>query len=362
MKTERDVEMMLLSIDEILQKAMELKCSDVHITVGVPPMVRSDGQLTPLEGYPSLTAEDTKQLVQSITNKDHQERFDRKGETDFSYSVPGVGRFRVNVFRQRGSCSLVLRALASKIPSMEELGLPPVFKELAMKPRGLVLVTGPTGSGKSTTLASMIDYINQNKRGHILTLEDPIEYLHRHNRCIVNQREIGDDSLTFASALRAALREDPDVILVGEMRDLETVSIAISAAETGHLVLSTLHTVSAAQTVDRIIDMFPSNQQQQIKVQLASVLQGIISQQLLRRAGSQGRVAALEILLFTDAIRNVIREGKTHQIPSMMQTAISQGMMTMDYSLGQLVKNRVITLQEAQMHCADPEMLKRYIL
>lgn len=352
----------MYEINEILTKAIENKCSDIHITVGVPPMARRDGQLEPMEGYDSLTVDDTKALACSLMNEEITRRFEQNGEVDFSHAIAGVGRFRANVFRQRGSYSVVLRALANKIPTIDELGLPPVFKELALKPRGLILVTGPTGSGKSTTLASMIDYINNNRRGHILTIEDPIEYLHRHNRCIVNQREMGGDSHTFASALRAALREDPDVILVGEMRDLETVSIAISAAETGHLVLSTLHTVNAAQTVDRIIDMFPSSQQQQVKVQLSGVLEGVISQQLLRKMGTHGRVAALEILLFTDAIRNVIREGKTHQIPSMMQTAIVQGMLPMDYSLAQLVKNRMITLQDAMMHCVSEEMIKRYLV
>jgi twitching motility protein PilT len=350
------------SMDMILNQAVEKKCSDIHITVGVPPMVRVDGQITPLEGYDRLNSEDTKVLGYSLMNQEHMKRLEQKGEVDFSYSIPAVGRFRVNVFIQRGSVSVVLRVLSSRVPTIDELGLPPVFKELALKPRGLILVTGPTGSGKSTTLASMIDYINNNRRGHILTLEDPIEYLHRHNRCIVNQREIGDDSHSFSSALRASLREDPDVLLVGEMRDLETISIAISAAETGHLVLSTLHTVNAAQTVDRIIDMFPSGQQQQIKVQLAGVLQGVISQQLMRTMDGHGRIAALEILLFTDAIRNVIREGKTQQIPSMMQTAFAQGMLTMDYSLAQLVKNHKITLQDASLHCTDAEMLKRYLV
>ena len=349
-------------IDEILQTAVEKKCSDIHITVGVPPMGRIDGQLLPFEGHERLSNEDTKDLCYSLQNTDQIDRLEKYGEVDFSYSISGMGRFRVNIFKQRGSCTGVLRVLSSKIPTIDDLGLPPVFKELALKPRGLILVTGPTGSGKSTTLASMIDYINNNKRGHILTLEDPIEYLHRHNRCIVNQREIGDDSHTFSSALRASLREDPDVLLVGEMRDLETISIAVSAAETGHLVLSTLHTVSAAQTVDRIIDMFPSNQQQQIKVQLSGVLQGVISQQLLRLMGVKGRVAAFEILLFNDAIRNVIREGKTQQIPSMMQTAISQGMLTMDYSLAQLVKQHKITMQDAIQHCSEEEMLKRYLV
>lgn len=350
-----------IRIEDILIKAVSLKCSDTHITVGVPPMGRVDGQLLPIEGYESLDGEDTKHLSYSLMNEDQAKRLEEKGEVDFSYSLASTGRFRVNVFKQRGSYSAVLRILSNKIPSIDDLGLPAVFKDLAMKPRGLILVTGPTGSGKSTTLAAMIDYINDNKRGHILTLEDPIEYLHKHKRCIVNQREIGEDSYSFSTALRAALREDPDVILVGEMRDLETVSIAVSAAETGHLVLSTLHTVNAPQTIDRIIDMFPSEQQQQIKVQLSGVLQGVISQQLMRIRGTEGRVAAMEILIMNDAIRNVVREGKTHQIPSMMQTATAQGMMSMDYSLSQLVKSNKIALQDALLHCSDQEMLKRYM-
>lgn len=350
------------NIDNILKKAVELKGSDVHISVGITPMIRIDGHIVPLEGYDKLSTEDTKSLCYSFLSPEQLKKLETNGETDFTYSISGTGRFRVNVFKQRGSYSAVLRVLAQKIPTIDEMGLPQVLKELALKPRGLILVTGPTGSGKSTTLASMIDYINANRRGHILTLEDPIEYLHKHNRCIVNQREIGEDSRSFTTALRAALREDPDVILVGEMRDLETISIAVSAAETGHLVLSTLHTVSSAQTVDRMIDMFPSNQQQQIRVQLAGVMQGIISQQLMRIMGSTGRIAALEILLFNDAIRNVIREGKTHQINSMMQTSIAQGMMPMDYALSILVKNKKITNQDAMLHCSDPEMFARYLL
>ncbi len=348
-------------IGTILRMAVENRSSDIHLTVGVPPITRIDGQITPMDGYEPLTPSDTKALCFSILKEEHAKTLEAKGEIDFAYAILGVGRFRVNVFKQRGSYSMVLRVLSQSVPSIDQLGLPPVIKELALKPRGLILVTGLTGSGKSTTLASIIDYINASKRGHILTLEDPIEYLHKHNRCIVNQREIGDDSKSFSAALRAALREDPDVILVGEMRDLETISTAISAAETGHLVLSTLHTVSAAQTVDRMIDMFPENQQQQVRVQLAGVLQGVITQQLMRVMGSKGRVAAMEILLFTDAIRNVIREGKTHQIPSMMQTSITQGALPMDYSLSLLVKDKRISLQDAYIHCHDSEMLRRYL-
>jgi len=352
---------MASEIETIIRKAVELRSSDLHITVGVPPMCRIDSQLVSIDGYEKLTSDDTRLICYSLITSEQTKRLEENGEIDFSYSIAGIGRFRANIYKQRGSYSLALRVLANKIPTIDELGLPQVFKELALKPRGLILVTGTTGSGKSTTLAALIDYINTNRRGHILTLEDPIEYLHKHNKCIVNQREIGEDTHSFSSALRGALREDPDVILVGEMRDLETISIAVSAAETGHLVLSTLHTVNAAQTVDRIIDMFPSYQQQQIKVQLAGVLQGIISQQLLRLMGAHGRTAAIELLLLTDAIRNVIREGKTHQIPSMMQTSITQGMLTMDYSLSQLVKERKITMQDAIVHCSDMEMLKRYL-
>lgn len=352
----------MYDIQSILMRGVELKCSDIHITVGLPPMGRIDGQITPMDGYNILAGEDTKALCYSLLQGNQAEELEQKGELDFSYSISGTGRFRVNVFKQRGTFSAVLRILAQKIPTIDELGLPQSFKELALKPMGIILVTGPTGSGKSTTLAAMIDYINSNSRGHILTLEDPIEYLHRHNRCIVNQREIGGDSSSFSTALRAALREDPDVLLVGEMRDLETVATAISAAETGHLVLSTLHTVDAAQTVDRIIDMFPTYQQQQIRVQLASVLQGVISQKLMRVMGQRGRIAAIELLICNDAIRNVIREGKTHQIPSMMQTGITQGMLPMDYSLSQLVKQRKITSHDAMMNCSDPELLRRYLL
>lgn len=353
---------MLMERDRILVEGLQRKASDIHITVGLPPMVRVDGTILPLEGYAPLSPEDTQNFCGQLLDEEQQARLEANGETDFSYSFPGYGRFRVNVFRQRGSFSAVLRVLAPKVPTIDELGLPLMLKELAMKPSGIILVTGPTGSGKSTTLAAMVDHINRNRRGHILTLEDPIEYLHRHQRCIVNQREIGDDTLSFSAALRAALREDPDVLLVGELRDLETMATAVSAAETGHLILSTLHTVNAAQTVDRIIDMFPTHQQQQIRTQLASVLQGVISQRLIKRAGSPGRIAAIELLLMNDAIRNVIREGKTYQIPSMMQTALAQGMYPMEYSLGQLVKNRVITQQDAVANCTDAEMLRRYLV
>lgn len=349
------------TMQDILRRAVDKNCSDIHITVGVPPMCRLDGQILSMEGYPTLTAQDTEDLCVSILSPEQLNRLKENGETDFSYSIAGVCRFRVNVYMQRGTYTAALRVLAQEVPTLDSLNMPPVLKELALRPHGIILVTGPTGSGKSTTLAAMIDYINNNRRGHILTLEDPIEYLHRHKRCIVNQREMGEDSKAFINALRAALREDPDVLLIGEMRDLETVSTAISAAETGHLVLSTLHTINASQTVDRIIDMFPPFQQQQIRTQLAGTLVGVISQQLMRLMGSPGRIAAQELLIVNDAVRNVIREGKTHQIPSMMQTGINQGMMPMDYALSRLVKERKITLQDATINCFDVDMLRRYL-
>ncbi|MDD4698865.1 MAG: type IV pilus twitching motility protein PilT [Oscillospiraceae bacterium] len=352
---------MPFDIANILTRGVEMKCSDIHITVGLPPMGRIDSQIIAMEGYDIVTPSDTESIALMMMGEHQTKQFNEHGEVDFSYSMPGLARYRMNIFKQRNSISIVARVLATRIPTIDEMGLPTVLKELALKPRGLILVTGPTGSGKSTTLAAMIDYINKNRHGHILTLEDPIEYLHRHGNCIVNQREVGGDTRSFAAALRAALREDPDVILVGEMRDLETITTAISAAETGHLVLSTLHTISADQTVDRIIDVFPSGQQQQIKVQLAGVLQGIISQQLLRLMGTKGRAAAMEILLMNDAIRNTIREGKTHQIASIMQTSFDSGMTTMDYSLAKLVKDRKISRHDAENYCVDIEMFNRYL-
>ena len=283
------------------------------------------------------------------------------GEIDFSYSLSGYGRFRVNAFRQRGTIAIVLRLVADKVPTLEDLKHPEIMKTLSLKPRGLVLVTGPTGSGKSTTLAAMINLINQTEAAHIITMEDPIEYLHRHNKSIVNQREVNTDSISFANALRAALREDPDVILVGEMRDAETVSTAITAAETGHLVFATLHTSDAAQTIDRIIDTFPPHQQQQVKSQLSMILQGIISQQLLPLKDGSGRIAALEILVATPAIRNLIREGKTHQILSSVQTGAKYGMQTMDMALRDLVQKNLVEFEEALSLASDPDTFMRMV-
>ncbi|MDQ0286521.1 twitching motility protein PilT [Desulfofundulus luciae] len=358
--------------DELLKLAFELKASDVHLTVGRPPVFRVHGKLFAadeldaravpwVEDLPVLTAGDTEALARQLIPGDRFQQFMQVGESDLSYAIPGVGRFRVNAFKQRGTVALAIRLIPERIPTFDELGLPEVVAHLARRPRGLVLVTGPTGSGKSTTLAAMIDLINSESRLHIITLEDPIEYVHRHKKSLVNQREIGRDSLSFAAALRAALREDPDVILVGEMRDLETIATAITAAETGHLVLATLHTTSAAQTIDRIIDVFPPHQQQQVRLQLANALEGVIAQQLLPRRDRPGRVAALEILVATPAIRNLIREGKTHQIISHLQTGARYGMQTLDMALRNLVRTGVIGREEALARAADAENLLKMI-
>lgn len=349
------------SIDEYLLCAVELKSSDLHITVGVPPIVRINGQIQPLANFVPLTPEDTHEICNAMLSNEQKVVLEENGQVDFSYVLPKVGRFRVNIFKQRRSYSAAIRVLVQKMPTIDDLGLPQVLKELVLRPRGLVLVTGPTGSGKSTTLAAMVDYINNSKRCHVLTIEDPIEYLHKHKHSIINQREIGDDTSSFSGALRSALREDPDVILVGEMRDLETISTALSAAETGHLVLSTLHTIGAAQTVDRIIDMFPPYQQQQIRVQLASVLQAVITQQLIMNSDHSSRIAAIEMMIMNDAVRNMIRENKCHQIITALQTGIKQGMMPMDFHLSQLVKEGKIAQNEAVAHCMDIETLKRYL-
>lgn len=333
---------MELNIKNIVMLAKEKGASDVHITVGVKPKCRIRGVLVALEEFEVLYPPATKVLVESMLNTTNQAIFNEKGEADFAYSIPEVGRFRVNAFHQRGSCAAVIRIVNTVIPDSDSLGIPGSVLELCNKKRGLVLVTGPTGSGKSTTLASLIDIINRQKEVHIITLEDPIEYLHNHSKAVVNQREIGLDTQSYANALRAALREDPDIILVGEMRDLDTISTAITAAETGHLVFSTLHTIGAAPTIDRVIDVFPPHQQTQIRVQLASVLESVISQQLLPTADRKGRVAAFEVMHGTPAVKNLIREGKTHQIESIMQTSKKFGMQTMDDALFDLyMKHRI---------------------
>lgn len=350
----------MYTLKELLEKTTGLGASDLHLTVGIPPTVRLNGKLTPL-GEASLTQDCIEGYAKEILRSNF-DTYTEVGEADTSYSLPGTGRFRVNVFKQRNSDAIALRTISLKIPTLEQLKHPNVVKDLVDKQRGLVLVTGPTGSGKSTTLSAMINEINSTRSEHIITLEDPIEYLHKHKKCIINQREIGKDSKSYQNALRAILREDPDVILVGEMRDIETIAIAITAAETGHLVFSTLHTIGAAKTIDRIIDVFPPHQQQQIRIQLAAVLQGIISQQLVPTIDGKGRVAALETMTVTPGIQNQIREGKTHQIESAIQTGSKYGMKTMDMSLVELVRNRSISKETALTYSVDKEMIKRMLM
>lgn len=341
---------------DILRKAVELGASDVHLTVSRPPVFRVHGRLTTLPGDEALTADDTRRLAgELISLPQVKEQLENTGQADFSHAIPGVGRFRVNLYKQRGSYAAAIRLIPFSVPPLQSLGLPPVVGELALKEKGLVLVTGPTGSGKSTTLAAMIDLVNHEKSCHIITLEDPIEFLHRHDRSVINQREVGLDTESFADGLRAALRQDPDIIMVGEMRDLETIATAITAAETGHLVLATLHAASAAQTVERIIDIFPPHQQPQIRVQLANTLLGIISQELVPRADGQGRVVASEVLVATPAVRNLIRENKTYQIASVIQTGVAAGMVTMDRSLQLLYQRGVISREEYMRRVSMPE-------
>ena len=350
-----------MNISELVKYATEKKASDIHISVGIPPVLRINGELQILEEM-ILKPNDTKELVKQTLNEIQFQQLEEKGEIDTSFSNPGIGRYRVNAYKQRGSYGMALRIIPLEIPNIETLGLPSVVNDIARLPRGLVLVTGPTGSGKSTTLAALINQINQERRCHILTLEDPIEYLHKHNKSIINQREIGSDSISFGNALRSSLRQDPDVILVGEMRDLETISIALTAAETGHLVFSTLHTIGAAKSIDRIIDVFPPHQQQQVRVQFSSVIQAIISQQLLPNAIENGRVGAFEVMIANTAIRNLIREEKVHQIETAIQTGAKLGMQTMDASIINLYKKGLITREVAIMQSINQDNIKKYII
>jgi twitching motility protein PilT len=343
---------------DILIDVMESGSSDLHLTAGSPPMVRNRGALSALD-YPKLTPQDTREIVYSILSNSQRQKLETDWQIDFSYSVPGRARFRVNAYLQRASIGAALRLIPNTMPALEQLGLPPVVLDFTKKPRGIVLVTGPTGSGKSTTLAAMIDRINRERHEHIMTVEDPIEFLHPHKSCIVNQREVGSDAKSFAMALKAALRQDPDIILVGEMRDLETIATALTAAETGHLVFATLHTQNAAQTVDRIVDVFSPEQQHQVRMQLSVSLQGILTQQLLPTVDGRGRACACEILVPTPAVRNLIREGKTHQIQSALQTGGSYGMQTMDASLVQLVRQGDITRELAEARSSTPDELRR---
>ncbi len=349
------------NIDELLEQCLQLNGSDLHLAAGAPPTVRVNGTLRPLEGYGILHGAMIERLVFAILNERKIEAFSSELELDTSYSIPGKSRFRMNVFRQRGAIGAVLRTIPFNIPDFDSLHLPAVIRTFADLPRGLVLVTGPTGSGKSTTLASLLDIINRTKPVHILSCEDPIEFLYDHKKAIVNQREVGEDTNSFASALKRALREDPDVILVGEMRDLETIHMALTAAETGHLVFATLHTQSAPQTVDRIVDVFPPDQQGQIRVMLATTLQAVVTQQLLPTADGRGRAAAAEILIATPAVRNLIRERKGYQLASQMQAGAKYGMVTMDQNLADLVKSHRITLDAALERAASPDDLRRLL-
>jgi len=344
---------------DIIDNALRSGASDIHITVGCPPVMRCSGELIRL-GEASLMPKDTSDLADEIfAYEDYKEVFEKKGEIDFSFSEATRGRFRVNIYKQRGSIAIAIRLIPIDIPDVKSLGIPDVIVNLSQKQRGLVLVTGPTGAGKSTTLASLIDIINKQRNCHIITLEDPIEYLHKHKNGIINQREIGIDSKNFGRALRSALREDPDVIMIGEMRDNETIATALTAAETGHLVFGTLHTMGASKTIDRIIDSFESSQQQQVRVQLATVLQAVITQQLIPTM--TGMLPAFEIMLCTHAISNLIREGKTHQIDSMIQTGTRYGMQTMDGYLLTLYKKGLISREEVLTYCFDLEIMEKMI-
>ncbi len=350
-----------LDFADVLMEVVDRRASDLHLTAGAPPMVRVRGRLTPIDGYPSLTPSDTREIIYSILSNAQRQKLETHWQLDFAYQIPGRARFRVNAYFQRTALGAAFRLIPFEITPLESLGLPPVVADFATKPRGLVLVTGPTGSGKSTTLASLIDVINATREEHIMTIEDPIEFLHEHKKCIVNQRELGSDATSFSDALKAALRQDPDVILVGEMRDLETIGTAITAAETGHLVFATLHTQDTPQTIDRIVDVFPSAQQGQIRAQLSVALQGIMTQTLLPTADGAGRCVAAEVLVPTPAVRNLIRECKSHQIYSVLQTGGAHGMQTMDASLAQLVRAGKVTRQLAESRAHSPEEFRRLI-
>jgi twitching motility protein PilT len=346
---------------ELLKEVVARNASDLHLSVGAHPILRIRGRLMSLNEYPVLGGSDTREIIYSILSNDQRQRLETDWQIDFAYSVPGHGRFRVNAYYQRGSVGAAFRLIPFGLSSISELGLPEIINEFTRKPRGFVLVTGPTGSGKSTSLAAMIDAINQEREEHIMTIEDPIEFLHTHKRCLVNQRELGSDAQSFSMALRAALRQDPDVILVGEMRDLETIQTALTAAETGHLVFATLHTQDTAQTIDRVIDVFPPHQQGQVRVQLSVALQGVMTQQLLPNSDGSGRVVACEVLVPTPAVRNLIREGKTHQIYSVLQTSTGAGMQTMDTALVKLVREGKISRNTAEQRTTTVDELKRLL-
>jgi twitching motility protein PilT len=352
-----------MKIEELLRLMVDRGASDLHLRVRRPPILRIDGVLQVMEDMPHITPSDLKEAFEHVTTETQRDHFHHDMELDLAYGIRGMARFRINVFMQRDTISLAIRRVPYVVPTIDELGLPEICKTLALKPRGLVLLTGRTGTGKSTTLASMIDHINKNEPRNIITIEDPIEYIFQDDKSMIAQRDLGSDTKSFGSALRHVLRQDPDVILVGEMRDLETIATAITAAETGHLVLSTLHTQSAPQAIDRIIDVFPPHQQEQIRLQLSLVLEGVLSQVLLRRASGHGRVAAVEIMLGSDAVRNIIREGKIEQLPTYLQTGSQYGMLTMDQALQNLARSRMVTVEEALPYCTKPdELLGRPVL
>jgi twitching motility protein PilT len=352
---------MTFNLRALLEEMIEKEASDLHITTGERPKLRVDGDIADSSVAEILTPKDTLQLAYSVLTENQKKRFETEDELDFSFGIQNLARFRGNCFKQRGCVSMVIRMIPFNVRTFNELGLPPVIGKLAERPRGLILVTGPTGSGKSTTLAAIIDKINKERKGHIITVEDPIEFIHRHQSCIVNQREIGTDTKSFSSALKYALREDPDVILVGEMRDLETIAAALTIAETGHLALATLHTNSAAESINRIIDVFPSNQQSQVRAQLAFVLEGVVTQTLLPKARGRGRVMACEIMVATPAIRALIRDDKIHQIYSAMQSGKKHGMQTMNDALFQLYTNREVVQEECERVSSEPKEFLRMI-
>lgn len=350
-----------MDIFTVLREAVQLGASDIHLVVGLPPMARITGQLIPLEAFPALAATDTKTLIYALLYDEQKQHFEEHLELDCSHAIPGFARFRINVLLHNNGVGAVLRVIGSRVPTVEEIELTPEMVALCHLPRGLVLVTGPTGSGKSTTLAAMIQQINMSYRHHILTIEDPVEFVYEPMYSVITQREVGRQTLTFNAALRSALRQDPDVVLVGELRDLETISLALTAAETGHLVFGTLHTTDATQTIDRIVDVFPPYQQQQIRVQLGSVLKGVICQNLIPRADGRGRVAARELLVTTPAVANLIREGKTHQLYNVIDTGARLGMISMDKSLSNLVRLGKITIEEAMPKAHDADLVSKYL-
>jgi twitching motility protein PilT len=350
-----------LDLASVLTRMIEMGASDLHLTASAPPLVRVNGDLTELEGEPMLTPPVLQRVLYAILTQKQRERFESELELDLSYSLPGQARFRVNIYRQRETVGAAFRRIPYEIHSLEKLGIPPAVSAFAALPRGMVLVTGPTGSGKSTTLAALVDLANRTRRDHIMTVEDPIEFLHRHKSCMVNQREVGEDTLSFGNALKHVLRQDPDIILVGEMRDLETISVALTAAETGHLVFATLHTQDAGQTIDRVIDVFPPHQQQQVRAQLAGAIQGVVCQSLCKTRDGAGRVAATEVMVATPAIRNLIREGKTHQIYSALQAGAQYGMHTLDQHLAELVRTGRITLEQGREKCHHVEDFNRLV-